>query len=246
MSDGSTNAISTELAQRVAQLENEAAVLESAWKRSQTISHWLVLLCVGLVAGVLWKSYDTVARVRNKEWQDRMILAFSENSDEHRQLFQNELLEIWKLVEPDLAADFKAQLQEDSPRIEKAFLVQRDEFEKNIKTKFKTAVLADYRRALGRNMELLNREFPNLQDKALRGRVIARTLVAIEQLIDKHYVTPLEDELQTLYASYQEFPIAGPPDTESGEKDLPTQFLQQSLELLKLKLISAPAATTAP
>ena len=166
MSDSSANAISTELAQRVAQLENEAADLESAWNRSRTTNRWLLLLSVGLVTGVLWKSYDTLSQVRDKRWQDRMILVFQENSEEHRRLFQNELREIWNRVEPELATDFRAQLQQDSPRIEKAFLVQRDEFEENIKTQFKRAVLANYRKTLDRNVELLNREFPNLRNKA--------------------------------------------------------------------------------
>ena len=244
MSDSSANAISTELAQRVAQLENEAADLESAWNRSRTTNRWLLLLSVGLVTGVLWKSYDTLSQVRDKRWQDRMILVFQENSEEHRRLLQNELREIWNRVEPELATDFRAQLQQDSPRIEKAFLVQRDEFEENIKTKFKRAVLANYRKTLDRNMELLNREFPNLRNKPLRDRVISRTLIAVEQLIDKHYVAPLEAELQELYASYQEFPVADPPVTGSGEDPPAMRFLWQMLKLLKLKLISAPDQTT--
>lgn len=246
MSDSSANAISTELAQRVAQLENEAADLESAWNRSRTTNRWLLLLSVGLVTGVLWKSYDTLSQVRDKRWQDRMILVFQENSEEHRRLFQNELREIWNRVEPELATDFRAQLQQDSPRIEKAFLVQRDEFEENIKTKFKRAVLANYRKTLDRNVELLNREFPNLRNKALRDRVISRTLIAVEQLIDKHYVAPLEAELQELYASYQEFPVADAPGTGPGEDTPAMRFLWQMLKLLKLKLISAPDQTAAP
>ena len=246
MSDSSVNAISTELAQRVAQLEKEAVDLESAWNRSRTTNRWLLLLSVGLVTGVLWKSYDTLSQVRDKRWQDRMILVFQENSEEHRRLFRNELREIWNRVEPDLATDFRAQLQQDSPRIEKVFLVQRDEFEKNIKTKFKRAVLANYRKTLDRNMELLNREFPNLRNKSLRDRVISRTLIAIEQLIDKHYVAPLEAELQELYASYREFPVADPPVTGSGEDPPAMRFLWQMLKLLKLKLISAPDQTAAP
>ena len=244
MSDSSANAISTELAQRVAQLENEAADLESAWNRSRTTNRWLLLLSVGLVTGVLWKSYDTLSQVRDKRWQDRMILVFQENSEEHRRLFQNELREIWNRVEPELATDFRAQLQQDSPRIEKAFLVQRDEFEENIKTQFKRAVLANYRKTLDRNVELLNREFPNLRNKALRDRVISRTLIAVEQLIDKHYVAPLEAELQELYASYQEFPVADAPGTGPGEDTPAMRFLWQMLKLLKLKLISAPDQTT--
>jgi len=246
MSDSSANAISTELAQRVAQLENEAADLESAWNRSRTTNRWLLLLSVGLVTGVLWKSYDTLSQVRDKRWQDRMILVFQENSEEHRRLFQNELREIWNRVEPELATDFRAQLQQDSPRIEKAFLVQRDEFEENIKTKFKRAVLANYRKTLDRNVELLNREFPNLRNKPLRDRVISRTLIAVEQLIDKHYVAPLEAELQELYASYQEFPVADAPGTGPGEDTPAMRFLWQMLKLLKLKLISAPDQTAAP
>ena len=246
MSDSPANAISTELAQRVAQLENEAADLESAWNRSRTTNRWLLLLSVGLVTGVLWKSYDTLSQVRDKRWQDRMILVFQENSEEHRRLFQNELREIWNRVEPELATDFRAQLQQDSPRIEKAFLVQRDEFEENIKTKFKRAVLANYRKPLDRNVELLNREFPNLRNKALRDRVISRTLIAVEQLIDKHYVAPLEAELQELYASYQEFPVADAPGTGPGEDTPAMRFLWQMLKLLKLKLISAPDQTAAP
>ena len=245
MSDSSANAISTELAQRVAQLENEAADLESAWNRSRTTNRWLLLLSVGLVTGVLWKSYDTLSQVRDKRWQDRMILVFQENSEEHRRLFQNELREIWNRVEPELATDFRAQLQQDSPRIEKAFLVQRDEFEENIKTKFKRAVLANYRKTLDRNVELLNREFPDLQNTTLRDRVISRTLIAVEQLIDKHYVAPLEAELQELYASYQEFPVADAPGTGPGEDTPAMRFLWQMLKLLKLKLISAPE-TAAP
>ena len=245
MSDSSANAISTELAQRVAQLENEAADLESAWNRSRTTNRWLLLLSVGLVTGVLWKSYDTLSQVRDKRWQDRMILVFQENSEEHRRLFQNELRQIWNRVEPELATDFRAQLQQDSPRIEKAFLVQRDEFEENIKTKFKRAVLANYRKTLDRNVELLNREFPDLQNTALRDRVISRTLIAVEQLIDKHYVAPLEAELQELYASYQEFPVADRPVTGSREDTPAMRFLWQVLKLLKLKLISAPE-TAAP
>ena len=246
MSDSSVNAISTELAQRVAQLEKEAVDLESAWNRSRTTNRWLLLLSVGLVTGVLWKSYHTLSQIRDKRWQDRMILVFQENSEEHRRLFQNELRQIWNRVEPELATDFRAQLQQDSPRIEKAFLVQRDEFEENVKRNFKRAVLANYRKTLDRNVELLNREFPDLQNTALRDRVISRTLIAVEQLIDKHYVAPLEAELQELYASYQEFPVADPPVTGSGEDTPAMRFLWQMLKLLKLKLISAPDQTAAP
>ena len=246
MSDSSTSAIPTELAQRVAQLENEAADLESAWNRSRITNRWLLLLSVGLVTGVLWKSYETVSQVRDKRWQEQVILILQENSPEHRQLFRNELREIWNQVEPDLVNDFRVQIQEDSPAIEKAFLVQRDEFEKNIKTKLQRAVLANYRKTLDRNVELLNREFPKLRDKALRDRVISRTLAAIEQLIDKHYMAPLESELQELYASYQEFPVADPSVTGSGDDTPAMRFLWQMLKLLKLKLISAPDQTTAP
>jgi hypothetical protein len=240
MSEASNESVSTELAQRVAQLEAEATVLEAAWLRSRNIGRGMLLFVLVLVTAVLWKSYDTVSQIEDKQWQDKMYAALVDSYSKNQLLYQNELTATWKRVEPDLIANFKTQLQADSPRIEAAFITERDKFQSNIRIRFKEALLAHYEKALDRNEDMLKKEFPTLQDEARRARVIARTREAIDELIDKYYIGPLEDEFGTLYASYEEFPIADPPDEKTDEKDLTTRFVGQVLELLKLKLISAP------
>ena len=240
MSEVSNETVSAELAQRVAQLEAEASALETAWLRSRNISRGMLVFVLVLVTAVLWKSYDTVSQIEDKNWQDRMYAALVDSYSRNQQLYQNELTATWKRVEPELIANFKAQLQTDSPRIEAAFIVERDKFQSNIRFRFKEALLAHYEKALDRNDEMLKKEFPALQDEARRARVIARTRDAIDELIDKYYIGPLEDEFKTLYASYEEFPIADAPDEKTDEKGLTTRFVGQVLELLKLKLISAP------
>ena len=237
---------SNELAQRVAQLEAEASALEAAWKRSQNISRFMLIFVLCLVVGVLWKSYGTVTRIQDPQWQDEMYKAVVASYTSDQQLYQNELARTWKLVEPDLVANFKAQPQADSPRIEQAFLAEREKFQTNIRDKFKEALLAHYEKALDRNEEMLKKEFPKLQDEERKVRVIAHTRDAIDELIDKYYIGPLEDEFQSLYASYEDFPIADPPDLKTDEKGMTTRFVGQVLELLKLKLVSAPEEDAAP
>ncbi len=246
MSDGSSGTMPAELAQRVAQLEAEAGALETAWLRSRNISRGMLLFVLVLVGSVLYKSYDTVSQIEDKQWQDKVYQALVQSYSSNQQNYQNELTRTWKAVEPDLIASFKAQIQEDSPRMEQAFITQRDEFQVNIRNRFKAALLAHYEEALNRNEDMLKKEFPKLQDEASRARVIARTKEAIDELIDKYYIGPLESEFKTLYASYDEFPIADPPDKTTEEEALTTRFVGQVLELLKLKLISAPDEGLAP
>jgi hypothetical protein len=238
--------VPAELAQRVAQLEAEASALEAAWRRSRKISIFMLIFMVCIVAGVGVKSYFTALRITDPQWQDEMYQAVAASYTGNQQLYENELIRTWKVVEPDLMANFKAQLQEDSPRMTEAFVAERDKFQTNIKIKFKEALLAHYQKALERNDDMLKKEFPKLQDEARRARVIARTKAAIDELIDKYYIAPLEDEFETLYASYDDFPIADPPDEKTNEEGLTTRFVGQVLELLKLKLISAPEEAAAP
>ena len=75
MSEGPSESVPAELAQRVAQLEAEATALETAWQRSRTISRCMLALVIVLVAGVLVKTYFTVTQIQDQEWQDKIETA---------------------------------------------------------------------------------------------------------------------------------------------------------------------------
>tara|TARA_B100000029_G_scaffold497965_1_gene566149 strand:+ start:1432 stop:2166 length:735 start_codon:yes stop_codon:yes gene_type:complete len=244
MSEGSKE--TAQLAARLAQLEAEAAQLETAWARSKSVNRTILLVLVLVVGGVLYTSYDMITQIENPQWQTDMVEELKKSFELNQQEYEAEFKRIWGTVQPRLIKAFREQIQEDSPRFKTAFIAERDQFERNIKIKFKEALREHYKKALDRHEAILRTEFPELQDKQRSARVIAKTQLAIDELIDKYYIGPLEKEFQTLYASYEEFPIADPPDLKTGEKPLPSQFVGQALELLKLKLISAPDPVALP
>ena len=100
--------------------------------------------------------------------------------------------------------------------------------------------------ALNKHEAILREEFPEIQDRKKSARIIANVDLAIQKLVQKYYIGEFEKQFTDLYAIYDDFGYADAPDSKTGEKGLPTQFVGQLLELMKLKLISAPDVAGAP
>lgn len=234
------------LAQRVAQLEADASALEEALKKSKSTGRLLFLAFVVLVAVVLTQGYLMVAQIQDATWQAEMVAklrqSYSGNSKQYNQEFQK----LWKSVNPKLKQAFEEQLKEDSPRFRAAFVTQRDLFAKNIRGKLEGALEDHWEDALNKHEAILREEFPEIQDRKKSARIIANVDLAIQKLVQKYYIGEFEKQFTDLYAIYDDFGYADAPDSKTGEKGLPTQFVGQLLELMKLKLISAPDVAGAP
>lgn len=230
----------------LAQVEANAMALEAALKKTRVVNRLIFLTFLVIVVVVAWRGYTIISQVEEVEWQEKMTQALKESFAANEKQYQTELSKLWVVIQPKLAASFKKQLQKDSPRFRTAFITERDAFQKNIQIRLREALREHLKTALDKHEVILQEEFPEFRDKKQSSKIIANVQIAMQELIEKYYIGAFEREFEILYASYEEFPIADPPDTKTQEKPLPTQFVGQLLELMKLKLISAPDVSLAP
>lgn len=234
------------LAQRVAQLEADASALEEALRKSKSTGRLLFLAFVALVAMVLTQGYLMVSQIEDATWQDEMAAKLRESYSGNSKQYNQEFRKLWTTVQPKLKQAFEDQLKEDSPRFRTAFVTQRDIFAKNIRGKMEAALQQHWKEALDKHEVILREEFPEIQDRKKSARIIANVDLAIQKLVQKYYIGEFEKQFTELYALYDDFGYADAPDAKTDEKELPTQFVGQLLELMKLKLISAPDIAGTP
>ena len=243
MSEGSkTNGA---LAMRVAQIEADASALEGALKRARTINLIIFLAFILLVVWAVWRGYSMVSKVADTTWQQDIVAEFKksyeQNEDEYKKVFED----LWDELAPELKTAFEEQLREDAPKFQAAILKERVSFQQNIQIKLKDALRNQWSAAIQRHEDILVQEFPAYKDQAKAERIINNFNRAIDQLIDKYYIDVIEVQLKELYAGYHQFPLADRRDEETGEAAYTTQLIGVLLELMKVKLISAPEPVVA-
>ncbi len=242
MSEGSQQTDAAALAQ----LDASATTLEAALRKAGLVNRLIFLSFLVIVVVVAWRGHTIISQVEEVQWQEKMTAALKESFAQNEDQYQAEMHKLWVVIQPKLAASFKKQLQKDSPRFREAFITERDAFQKNTQVRLREALREHLKTALDRHEVILQQEFPELRDKKQSSKIIAYVQIAMQELIEKYYMAAFEEQFEILYASYENFPIADPPDTKTQEKPLPTQFVGQLLELMKLKLISPPDVSLAP
>ena len=240
--DGSPSAqreaLSTEqiqaVANRVEAVERQATAIEASLSASLWIRRVLVLGFVAFLCVFGYLFYRLAADFQKKENLDQLVAKFQQRLEETTlDKLQREVRSLVDTAQPVLTEAFTAQAKKDESKYAAALEQEREVFLQNLQQRLQDQLNERYHGILDEHRAVLKEEFPNLTDEQL-GLMAENIQKAAEQLIQKYYVDRMHDELEDMFAIWDEFPVADP----VGPNDIPLedQLIGTLLEVLTMKL----------
>jgi hypothetical protein len=232
---GSPTHESALLNQQVDMLARDAAALSGAISRGRAIR---LVLFVGLVALIAWiviTSYQVGNRVINSpDYHKQLLDEFQNYVAAHQKDYSLQLQNLYTNTSPVITRAFYAQAKKDIPLYLSYAQKQTDTVIEDLNKKMTDRLTKRYDRLLSDRQDLIKNSFPDIKDEREQVRLQKNMEVAINNLIKRHYIDKMDDQVRLVISEWDTFPTAPPrqPQTESLED----QFVGQLMELMTYRL----------
>ena len=223
--------------QRVKQVEKQVSDLQAALlatRQTRTVL-LLSLLFVLTIAGVLF--YRLGQRLRDAEYQAGLSKVAQEYLENNSAEYMREVQMLVDNVRPKLTDAFTDQAKKDMPLYTQAIDRERQALLDNLEERLAVAINDHYEATLQQYEAVLVQEFPAAENDLTRRRVMENFRRALNRMVGTFYIDQFRTELQTLYETWDEFPVASVPD--EGDPALEDQLVGTLLNLVSLKLSSS-------
>ena len=137
-------------------------------------------------------------------------------------------------ITPVITKAFYEQAKKDTPKLTLAMNKERELLMKNVQARLEKQINDQYAKVLTDYETILITEFPKAEDDNIRRRVMANFREAMNRMVKKFYADQFQTELQAMYDTWDEFPVADAVD--EGDVPMEDQLVGYLLELTTLKL----------
>ena len=90
---------------------------------------------------------------------------------------------------------------------------------------------------LERHAKVLREQFPAIEDEKLHAQVSENLTIAVDELVERHYVATIESTTNELLDNWDEFPVADAP--RDGESPIQDQLYDAMIDLMAIRLAKA-------
>jgi hypothetical protein len=232
-----------DVAVRVAAVERESHAVVAALGRARGIRLLLVVLVAGFV-GVSVKAYYGLVQDFLKEEQINQLVKTAQKRLEAKAPELNRQVEEFvNHSAPKLSAAFAEQTKKDLPQFLQTAGKEREMLVQNLQARLEKRLQDHYKALVEKQAQILEAEFPEVQDPKQREAMLANITLAVDKASQKYFVDELKTELNRLYATWDDFPIAEIPGKDDAR--IEDEFIGNLLELAKLKFAQTHVPLTA-
>ena len=225
---------SGDLSLRIGEVEREVREVHAglaAGKRTRLI---VLLLLIAFSIGIGWMFYSLYQRVTSKQFTDGLTEAAQKHMEANQQVYSAEVQKLVDTSTPVLTKAFMEQTQKDMPKYTAALDSQRQELMDNLRPQLEELINKKYAEILEGYSEILIEEFPEAKDPEVQDRIMKSMEVAVDGLVKEYYVDQFKSQMEEMYASWEDFPVADKP--QAGEAELSDQLIGFLLEIVTVKL----------
>jgi len=202
-------------------------------RRTRLIMFLVVLAFICVVAAVF---YHLVQEVKSQENIDKIVSLARERLGGTTGILRSEGQRLIQHVRPVVADAAKTQFDQDLPKFKEALDRERKALVENLQARLQKEITVHQDEILEKYIGILAEEFPEAADAKLHDRMMESLGYAMGDLVQKYYMDEFDQQLKTMYETWDEFPIADP--AEEGSPTLADQLYGQLLQLLEIKLSS--------
>lgn len=219
---------------RVQAVQGQVAALESALSASRKSRQIILVGLVAVIAVVAYLFYGLANQLRSEEYITKLSEEAQTYANDNADSYMREVKTLTDNVTPVITKAFYAQAKKDTPKLTLAMNKERELLMKNVQARLEKQINDQYAKVLADYEKILITEFPKAEDDNIRRRVMANFREAMNRMVKKFYADQFQEELQAMYDTWDEFPVADAVD--EGDVPLEDQLVGYLLELTTLKL----------
>lgn len=219
---------------RVQAVQGQVAALESALSASRKSRQIILVGLVAVIAVVAYLFYGLANQLRSEEYITKLSEEAQTYANDNADSYMREVKTLTDNVTPVITKAFYAQAKKDTPKLTLAMNKERELLMKNVQARLEKQINDQYAKVLADYEKILITEFPKAEDDKIRRRVMANFREAMNRMVKKFYADQFQAELQAMYDTWDEFPVADAAD--EGDVPLEDQLVGYLLELTTLKL----------
>jgi hypothetical protein len=240
---------------RVQAVQGQVEALEAALRASKK-SRTIILLGMAAVIGVIaYYCNDLATKLQSEEYITSLSTEAQTYLDNNSAEYMKEVQTLTENVTPIITKAFYEQAKRDTPKLTLAMNKEREKLMKNVQARLEKQINDQYAKVLADYEKILVKEFPKADDDIIRRRIMANFREAMNRMVKRFYADQFQRELQSMYDTWDEFPIADA--VEKGDVAMEDQLVGYLLELMTMKASgtgnllgddksSAESRTTAP
>jgi hypothetical protein len=221
-------------------LERRSAELSTAISRGSQVRLLLTLAVVVIVVVTVrafWKRAEGfVTR------PEPLIQAVRESAQANEAELQRELKVFIDHAWPPVQQAFSDRFNADWPNILTKFGEERDTLAINLRDKLEAKIRGQVNETIQKHRQILAEEFPDIKDEEVLAQMIANMQDALQPMVKRYYAEPCLKQIQDLFATWDDFPLADRP----GELDPPLDQQLHGLlyEIMRLKVTTGPEGSS--
>lgn len=233
-SDTGTSDDGSAIDARVQAVQGQVAALESALSASRKSRQIILVGLVAVIAVVAYLFYGLANQLRSEEYITKLSEEAQTYANDNADSYMREVKTLTDNVTPVITKAFYEQAKKDTPKLTLAMNKERELLMKNVQARLEKQINDQYAKVLADYEKILITEFPKAEDDNIRRRVMANFREAMNRMVKKFYADQFQEELQAMYDTWDEFPVADA--VEEGDVPLEDQLVGYLLELTTLKL----------
>lgn len=231
-----------QLASRLDELQRRSVAMTAALERSRTTRRRIMLLFLAFVIVAGWRFIALANSVRSEDYQKRLVAALGKSATENSDVYSREIQQLVKGITPVVSAAFSEQASKDMPVFMQLFDKERQSLMTDLPQRMSERVEKHHHELLRRHQNLLQSEFPAVENPETRDRMMANACAALDRLVQKYYVDEFKREFKVMSDAWSDFPPAAVPN--SGDPPLEEQLLGELMDLTAVKLSRHRAASS--
>ncbi|MEC9092592.1 MAG: hypothetical protein VX438_07805 [Planctomycetota bacterium] len=201
---------------KVEALEREYAAFKSAMAKSKNTRIAILVGAIALVAIIGYNFYSLGRNLMSDEYQGKILRLAQERWEQKKEGYMKQALALVDTAAPKLKEAFYQQIQQDLPKYQAAFGMEREAFTKAIEDELRAQVKKQYEGALATYKDRLAKEFPELETQDLKDQALQAIGEAYDQIVEDYYVKGVSEGLEKIYGLWDGFPKSQ--ESKPGEK----------------------------
>lgn len=224
----------------VAEIDRETKALDSAQSIGRWLRSLLFLALLSFVGASLYFFWDLYNEVRGEPYRNTLQKEAHRYLEKNNDRYMKEFQQLFEKSGPVLSDAVWKQVKTDMPAFLKGIEKEREKFQNEMTEKMTQKFKTQFEKEMEKRQELLQKEFQQVNNPVLHQKMVKNLGFAAEGLGRKYFVQKINEEMNTLFQNWDQFPTAEAP--RKGEEKLEDQLVQTLVSLLtqKIALSSAP------
>lgn len=222
-----------QLTARLDELQRRTEGLTAALEQSRSTRRLIVLAFVAFVLVTGWRFYSLRDLLQSEDYQKRLLAEVQKAVERNQKEFSNEATKLVDGATPVISVAFTEQSKKDMPVFMDIINKQRTLLLENLSKRMEAKVMSHHDKLVRSHEKLFAEEFPTIQNKELRDRMMGNASLALDRLVKKYYVEEFQKEFVSMEKTWEDFPPADKPTGD--EPPLESQLVGELMDLLAIK-----------